>query len=162
MQNLVSGWQEEIEKQLPLRQHGASPSISLSTYLGRFQSYLKSTTAECVVSPANSFGLMDGGLDLALSKYYGGVANLVPIVRRALVDEWCGEQNVGTCLIVDVHELVERAKQGGQVVNVPRYTELAIFLVVKLFSLGEFSSISVYVRVRLGWVLPDNYFLEPG
>lgn len=132
MQNLVSGWQDEIEKQLPLPQHGASPSISLSTYLGSFQSYLKSTTAECVVSPANSFGLMDGGLDLALSKYYGGVANLVPIVRRALVDEWCGEQNVGTCLIVDVHELVERAKQGGQVVNVPRYGELAIFLVVKM------------------------------
>lgn len=53
-------------------------------------------------------------------------------MRRALVDEWCGEQNVGTCLIVDVHELVERAKQGGQVVNVPRYGELAIFLVVKM------------------------------
>ena len=28
---------------------------------------------DCIVSPANSFGLMDGGIDLAICKLYGGM-----------------------------------------------------------------------------------------
>jgi O-acetyl-ADP-ribose deacetylase (regulator of RNase III) len=74
-----------------------------------------------MVSPANSFDLMDGGLDMEISRYYGGVASLVPVVRAALVEDWCGQQNVGTCLLVDAQKLVQTARQGEQAKSMPRY-----------------------------------------
>lgn len=122
MQKLVSKWQEELTKELPaslLSQSNAT--ISVATYQGYFQEFLQSTQVDCMVSPANSFGLMDGGLDLEISKYYGGVASLVPVVRSALLDEWCGQQNVGTCLLVDAQKLVQAAHQSQPPKNVPRY-----------------------------------------
>ena len=127
VQKLVSAWQEEITKELPstlLEQK--SRTISIAACQANFQDFLQSTQVDCMVSPANSFGLMDGGLDLAISKYYGGVANLVPVVRAALDDEWCGQQNVGTCLLVDAQKLVQFARQGEQAKNVPRYCCLAV------------------------------------
>ncbi|CAG8789974.1 7695_t:CDS:1, partial [Acaulospora morrowiae] len=69
---------------------------------------LKTHQAECMVSPANSFGLMDGGIDYYISEYYGGVDELIPIVQKEIDLNWCGEQNVGTCLLVDVKDLIEK------------------------------------------------------
>ena len=128
MQKLVSAWQEEITKELSSTLHEqASRAISVAACRAHIQEFLQSTQIDCLVSPANSFGLMDGGLDLEISKYYGGVANLVPVVRAALVDEWCGQQNVGTCLLVDAQTLIQSAKQGEQPKNMPRYVLLIIF-----------------------------------
>jgi O-acetyl-ADP-ribose deacetylase (regulator of RNase III) len=121
-QKLVSAWQEEITRELPstlLEQ--ASRTISVAACQAHIQDFLQSTQVDCMVSPANSFGLMDGGLDLEISKYYGGIANLIPVVRSALVDEWCGQQNVGTCLLVDAQKLIQSARQGEQAKNAPRY-----------------------------------------
>ena len=53
---------------------------------------------DCVVSPANSFGLMDGGIDLALSNYFG--PNLMGRVQERIIRDFFGEQPVGTCIIV--------------------------------------------------------------
>ncbi len=53
-----------------------------------------------IVSPANSFGLMSGGLDKALRDYFGKV--LQDAVRERIMNEWCGEQTVGTCMAVDI------------------------------------------------------------
>lgn len=135
MQKLVSAWQEEITKELPsalLEQ--ASRTISVAARQARFQDVLQSAQVDCMVSPANSFGLMDGGLDLEISRYYGGVASLVPVVRAALVEDWCGQQNVGTCLLVDAQKLVQTARQGEQAKSMPRYTNPASFiLLVKFF-----------------------------
>ena len=36
-----------------------------------FAAFMKSHRVECVVSPANSFGLMDGGYDLAITEWFG-------------------------------------------------------------------------------------------
>ena len=36
-----------------------------------FEQFMKNTKVQCVVSPANSFGIMDGGYDLVLTKWYG-------------------------------------------------------------------------------------------
>lgn len=54
---------------------------------------------DCIVSPANSFGIMDGGLDLALINYFGN--ELMKRVQDRIKTEYAGEQPVGTCLIVE-------------------------------------------------------------
>lgn len=54
---------------------------------------------DCIVSPANSFGIMDGGFDLALINYFG--KKLMKRVQDKIRAEYAGEQPVGTCLIVE-------------------------------------------------------------
>ena len=54
-----------------------------------------------VVSPANSFGLMDGGYDKAISTYFGR-NELYKAVQEKLQKEYLGEQPVGTCMKVDI------------------------------------------------------------
>ena len=54
---------------------------------------------DCMVSAANSFGLMDGGVDLAIRKYFGD--KLVQRVQARILAEYLGEQPVGTSMIVD-------------------------------------------------------------
>ena len=54
---------------------------------------------DCIVSPANSFGIMDGGFDLALINYFGH--ELMKHVQDKIGTEYAGEQPVGTCLIVE-------------------------------------------------------------
>ena len=34
-------------------------------------SFAQLPQVDCIVSPANSFGIMDGGIDLAFTKYFG-------------------------------------------------------------------------------------------
>ena len=53
---------------------------------------------DCIVSPANSFGLMDGGIDLALINHFG--PDLMGRVQERIIREFFGEQPVGTCFIV--------------------------------------------------------------
>ena len=58
---------------------------------------------DCLVSPANSYGLMDGGIDLAIRNYFG--VKLQYSVQRIIQKEFYGEQPVGTSIIVDTeHE----------------------------------------------------------
>ncbi len=58
---------------------------------------------DCMVSAANSFGLMDGGVDLAIARYFG--AKLPAKVREKIQSEFFGEQPVGTSMIVETgHE----------------------------------------------------------
>ena len=67
-----------------------------------FIRFMNSHDVECIVSPANSFGLMDGGYDLAISKYFGW--GLQKKVQQYLIDNLCGEQPVGTSIIVDIND----------------------------------------------------------
>ena len=53
-----------------------------------------------IVSPANSFGLLSGGLDKALRDYFG--KELQDTVRERIKNAWCGEQTVGTSMAVDI------------------------------------------------------------
>jgi O-acetyl-ADP-ribose deacetylase (regulator of RNase III) len=53
---------------------------------------------DCIVSPANSFGMMDGGLDAALSAMMPDVQEYV---HEALERQFFGEQPVGTSVIVN-------------------------------------------------------------
>jgi len=53
---------------------------------------------DCVVSPANSFGLMDGGIDEAITMYYG--QEMMDRVQNMIVNKYAGEQPVGTSEII--------------------------------------------------------------
>ena len=61
--------------------------------------FLDNNKADCVVSPANSYGLMDGGFDLAISEYFGW--ELQDRVQRYILNNFKGEQPVGTSFIID-------------------------------------------------------------
>ena len=55
-------------------------------------------TADAIVSPANSFGFMDGGIDGVYSERFG--MSLEIGLRRLLADEHGGELPVGSAVIV--------------------------------------------------------------
>jgi O-acetyl-ADP-ribose deacetylase (regulator of RNase III) len=54
---------------------------------------------DCVVSAANSFGLMDGGVDLAIINFFG--IELMDRVQTMIIDEFFGEQPIGTSVVVE-------------------------------------------------------------
>jgi O-acetyl-ADP-ribose deacetylase (regulator of RNase III) len=54
---------------------------------------------DCMVSAANSFGLMDGGVDAAITQFFG--IALMERVQKHIIEEHLGEQNVGTSFIVE-------------------------------------------------------------
>ena len=55
--------------------------------------------ADAIVSPANSFGYMDGGLDLKYSEYFGW--DLEKNLRGVLEKEYFGEIPVGQAVIIE-------------------------------------------------------------
>jgi O-acetyl-ADP-ribose deacetylase (regulator of RNase III) len=54
---------------------------------------------DCLVSAANSFGLMDGGIDLAITNFFGD--QLQQRVQKHILSEFYGEQPVGTSFIIE-------------------------------------------------------------
>lgn len=54
---------------------------------------------DCLVSPANSFGMMDGGMDAAITAFFG--LQLMERVQQRILDDYLGEQSVGTSFIID-------------------------------------------------------------
>ncbi|MFN8410762.1 MAG: macro domain-containing protein [Anaerolineales bacterium] len=56
---------------------------------------------DCMVSAANSFGLMDGGVDAAITRFFGD--ELQDRVQKRIIDEFLGEQSVGTSIIVETN-----------------------------------------------------------
>ncbi len=54
---------------------------------------------DCMVSAANSFGLMDGGVDGAITHFFG--AQLMRRVQQRILEDFLGEQPVGTSIIVE-------------------------------------------------------------
>jgi O-acetyl-ADP-ribose deacetylase (regulator of RNase III) len=64
-----------------------------------FAEFMRMTRVECVVSPANSFGFMDGGYDAAITKWFGD--QLQRRVQQYIIDKLHGEQIVGTSFIID-------------------------------------------------------------
>ncbi|MDO5478506.1 MAG: macro domain-containing protein [Clostridia bacterium] len=65
-----------------------------------FESFMKTHKVDAVVSPANSFGLMDGGYDLAITDWFG--ESLQKKVQKYIIENYFGEQIVGTSFITDI------------------------------------------------------------
>jgi O-acetyl-ADP-ribose deacetylase (regulator of RNase III) len=60
------------------------------------------TEFDCVVSAANSFGLMDGGVDQCITDYFG--IQMMKRMQEAVIKEYYGEQPVGTSMILRGNE----------------------------------------------------------
>ncbi|KPV49776.1 phage tail protein [Kouleothrix aurantiaca] len=58
---------------------------------------------DCMVSAANSFGLMDGGVDAAITRFFG--SNLERRVQEHILAEYLGEQPVGTSFVIATNHL---------------------------------------------------------
>ncbi|HHA2248649.1 TPA: macro domain-containing protein [Enterobacter ludwigii] len=54
---------------------------------------------DCMVSAANSFGLMDGGVDAAITAFFG--MQLQARVQQHILREYHGEQPVGTAFVIE-------------------------------------------------------------
>ena len=52
-----------------------------------------------MVSAANSFGLMDGGVDAAITAFFG--TQLQTRVQNHILREYLGEQPVGTAFVIE-------------------------------------------------------------
>jgi len=57
---------------------------------------------DCMVSAANSFGLMDGGVDGAITRFFG--YQLMSRVQQHIIDHFYGEQPVGTSFIIETKQ----------------------------------------------------------
>ena len=65
-----------------------------------FAHFMNQHEIDCVVSPANSYGLMDGGYDGAISAYFGD--ELIPSVQDYIREHFACEQPVGTSFIIQI------------------------------------------------------------
>jgi len=69
------------------------PNVNIVT--GRFE---KLPEFDCMVSAGNSFGLMDGGVDAAITLYFGD--KLQKRVQQYILQHFDGEQPIGTSFIM--------------------------------------------------------------
>ena len=69
---------------------------NISIYNGRFENIQE---YDCIISPANSFGLMDGGIDKFIIDYFG--KQLMENVQNYIIENYAGEQPVGTSFIIE-------------------------------------------------------------
>lgn len=67
---------------------------------------------DTIVSAANSFGLMDGGLDAVYIRYFGEA--LQEAVLKRIREEHLGEQPVGSSLILDIP-----GRKGKRLIHTP-------------------------------------------
>ena len=72
---------------------------------------MKTRQVQCVVSPANAFGLMDGGYDLAITEWFGN--QLQERVQQYIIHHFYGEQPVGTSFLIDA------GKDGQSLIHTP-------------------------------------------
>jgi O-acetyl-ADP-ribose deacetylase (regulator of RNase III) len=54
---------------------------------------------DCFITAANSFGLMDAGVDAAVIRFFG--LELMARIQARILDEYLGEQPVGTSFLIE-------------------------------------------------------------
>ena len=84
---------------------------NVEVVLNDFKTFMiKNPHVECIVSPANSYGIMNGGYDYAISDYLGW--DFQEKVQQYIKDNYFGEQLVGTSFIID-------APKGKKLIHTP-------------------------------------------
>lgn len=74
---------------------------NIEVFEGSFHDFMTThPDIDGIVSPANSYGLMDGGYDKSIIEWFG--TETMQAVQTAIIKEWFGEQPVGSCLVVPV------------------------------------------------------------
>jgi O-acetyl-ADP-ribose deacetylase (regulator of RNase III) len=103
---------------------------------------------DCIVSAANSFGLMDGGVDLAITRFFG--AGLQTRVQAYILAHYNGEQPVGTSFIAETgharHPYV--AHTPTMRVPMPIHTTENVYLAMKalLEAVAAFNAVQERIR----------------
>jgi len=67
-----------------------------------FRGSIFDVDCDCMVSPANSFGFMDGGIDSFYSWHFG--KQVQDSVRMSILRHWHGELPIGTAEIVETND----------------------------------------------------------
>lgn len=80
---LVDAWHDEFD---------GDPDVSIS------KGDIFDLSADAIISPANSFGFMDGGIDLVYSEHFGW--DLEDRLRALLAERFDGELPVGNAAVV--------------------------------------------------------------
>jgi O-acetyl-ADP-ribose deacetylase (regulator of RNase III) len=93
---------------------------------------------DCLVSPANSFGMMDGGMDAAITQFFG--LSLERRVKEQILEDYLGEQPVGTSFIIETehpkhpflaHTPTMRVPMSIQGTDVPYIAMWAMLLAIR-------------------------------
>jgi O-acetyl-ADP-ribose deacetylase (regulator of RNase III) len=92
---MIEAWQEMFITEPWTNEQG---ELDIFKNITIEQGSIFQTPCDAIVSPANSFGFMGGGLDGVLSKYLGW--HVQERVQRKIRDEFDGELLVGQSLIV--------------------------------------------------------------
>ncbi|KZV66351.1 macro domain-like protein [Peniophora sp. CONT] len=101
--DLVTEWKRAINDILPQEMHK-----NFSVLEGKLCSLpAEQLACDCIVSPANSFGIMDGGYDMALSRYFsadGGddIYALTRTAQKAIQARWRGYAPPGTATVTSL------------------------------------------------------------
>ncbi len=77
-----------------------SSTVDVEIVLDDFEHFMDTHEVQCIVSPANSYGLMDGGYDAAITDYFG--IDLMLNVQNYILENYFGEQPVGSSFIIDI------------------------------------------------------------
>lgn len=72
----------------------------VNVVLDDFGHFMDKHKVQCIVSPANSYGIMDGGYDAAITDYFG--VKLMHNVQKYILENYFGEQPVGSSFIIDI------------------------------------------------------------
>jgi O-acetyl-ADP-ribose deacetylase (regulator of RNase III) len=115
------------------------------------------TEYDCLVSPANSFGMMDGGMDAAITKFFG--RSLEEKVQQCILADYLGEQPIGTSMIVKTghpkhpflaHTPTMRVPMSIQGTDIPYIAMWAMLLAVRQYNQKYPNSIKSVVCPGLG------------
>jgi O-acetyl-ADP-ribose deacetylase (regulator of RNase III) len=113
--------------------------------------------ADVIVSPANSFGFMDGGIDLAYSRHFGW--NLQKNLQKIIRDKYYGELPVGNAVIVETGNPAIRYLISAPTMRIPQDVSetvnaylafRAVLIVVKEFNEESSSKIKSILCPGLG------------
>jgi O-acetyl-ADP-ribose deacetylase (regulator of RNase III) len=115
------------------------------------------TEYDCLVSPANSFGMMDGGMDAAIIRFFG--RSLEERVQKYILEDYLGEQPIGTSLIVKTehpkhpflaHTPTMRVPMKIRGTDIPYVAMWAMLLAVRQYNKTYPNSINSVVCPGLG------------
>ena len=89
----------DLEMFLEWKQHFEEcPDVDV--VMDDFAHFMDNHKVQCLVSPANSYGCMDGGYDAAIIDYLGPA--LEKEVQKYIKENFYGEQPVGTSFLIDI------------------------------------------------------------
>lgn len=123
----------------------------LNTYFEKLPEF------DCLVSPANSFGMMDGGMDAAIIEFFG--RSLEEKVQQHILENYLGEQPVGTSFIIETghpkhhflaHTPTMRVPMTVKGTDVPYVAMWAMLLAVRQHNKNSHDSIDTVVCPGLG------------